>query len=128
MKKAILLTIYEHPDKFPPTLNAIRALSKVFEKVIILYKDDINLDVDFPRNCIIYKISSVNLLYASIFIKIKTYLSFITTLLKISLKHKPDWLLAYDQYSFLACTLAKIRLKKISLWYHNHDITDLSNL
>ncbi|MFN0293145.1 glycosyltransferase [Pedobacter helvus] len=124
MSSTILITIYDNPDKFPPTLNAIYILSKKYRKVIIVWRGNPNIKLNLPDNCIHYCVSSGNLIDSSYFIKIYVLIKFLLSVIKHFRNYRPKWLVSYDCYSFTAALFVKLINKHMKIWYHNHDITD----
>lgn len=126
-KNVILITVYDQPDKFPPTLNAVQELVKLGEKVIVLYRKDAKkTPTEKKTDHIEIGIVDKNTLYAVSWRKLLFFLRFSLNLWYYNIKYRPSINLTYDSYSFGAFILIKRFIRDTKLWYHNHDVTDLN--
>ena len=48
--KKVLVTIYVHPEYYPPTLNAINELSLIFDEVVVVTRNLAASKWKFPEN------------------------------------------------------------------------------
>ncbi len=127
----ILVSIYHHPEFYPPTLNAIINLATIAEKVIVLTRNQMDDDFPYPSNVIILKTGSrVDIKMSevkSIPWKLFSFLQFVWATKKIIKQHKPALVINYDNIPLLATYMArKIGTRKFRWWYHNHDIAELN--
>lgn len=127
MKKNILISIYGQPENYPPTLNAIQIISKIFTKVYVLYKAHSEIFWDYPKNVILIPsgniISIENQKNSSIPSKIKQHISFLIKFRELIKKTNFHTILVYDYFPTMSLyfSLSSISKKSI-LWYHNHDV------
>ncbi len=126
----ILVSIYHHPEFYPPTLNAIINLATIAEKVIVLTRNQMEDDFPYPSNVIIFKTGNqVDVKISerkSIPWKLFSFMQFVWATKNLIRQHKPAWVINYDNIPLLATHLArKIGTRKFRWWYHNHDISEL---
>lgn len=128
MEKTVLIAIYDHPDKFPPTLNAINEFVRLNNKVIVLYRNTTHkpFNLNKQANCIGISINDTNNLNSPAWLKLLFFLRFTFHLWRCHIKYKPQVNLVYDSYSFASFHLIKSFVRKTKLWYHNHDVADLN--
>lgn len=128
MKKTVLVALYDNPDKFPPTLNAINELVKLNNKVIVLCRNPTShkkFNLNEKTNCIGIDINDNGNLNSSAWLKLLFFIRFTLHLWRCNIKFRPQINLVYDSYSFAGFHLIKSFVRKTKLWYHNHDVTDL---
>jgi len=133
MKKSILISMYSHAELYPPTLNAIGELSKIFDQVVLIQRSHLINEWKYPLN--VKVISHGKLMTtkqqenSSIFLKLALFLSFTWLIFTTSLKIRPAIILVYDPLAFMSFQLAKPFLNgKKLVWYHNHDIWETFQL
>jgi len=127
--KKLVIAIYYHPEAYPPTLNAINELAKVFDEVYLLYSPHLPNCWVYPDNVKIHANGrqmtvkdQANLPVAK---KIFLFAGFCILFLKLAIKHKPKMILVYDALPLLSYHLFKKFLSfNHKIWYHNHDILD----
>lgn len=122
--------IYYHPEAYPPTLNAIRELSKSFDNISIIHRPHIKGTWEYPQN--VKAIASGKLITSreqetsSTVKKILFFLQFVLDLFLECRKKKPAVILLYDVHALFAYRLIRpLLFFKHIFWYHNHDISEL---
>jgi glycosyltransferase involved in cell wall biosynthesis len=123
----ILIIVYNHPEGFPPTLNAVDELSKIASTLVMVGRNTGLETWTYPSNCKVYYsgdyIEIRKSEQQSIFKKIRFFLDFLFLTISKGRTRKWDLVIAYDPMGLLACRLALPFLKgKPLLWYHNHDV------
>jgi glycosyltransferase involved in cell wall biosynthesis len=133
MKKynRIVVSIYIHPDFYPPTINAINNLAEQCEELIVVTRNNSKEDYFIGNNVKSVKIGDYIKPYdfekKSIAIKIITFLKFTFKLLQYSKSKKTDWIICYDSIPLFSLFLINwILPTKIKYWYHNHDVPDVN--
>jgi glycosyltransferase involved in cell wall biosynthesis len=126
-KQVALVAIYGHPEAYPPTLNCIQEVSKIFSKVYLLGRNVYQSAWSYPENCTeklsggyadLRAIEQMHILRRVLF-----FITFTKDLFFTVSRQKPDLVLVYDPMSLFAYLLIiKIVKKKVILWYHNHDV------
>ena len=126
----IIIAIYSHPEFYPPTLNSINELSKIFKKIIVYSRNVLASDWEYPQNVelivsgtyVSIRDSETQTLYK----KISSFLTYTNGFRKLIYSENPDWVQVCDAIP-LAC-LSLMRLpnwnKNFKLWYHSHDVLD----
>jgi len=130
--KKILVTIYLHPEYYPPTLNAIHEFSLIADEVIVVTRNMI-LNEKFPENVVMKLsgnyISLTDSMQHSFFKKIKSFLEYLKLLYNNIKVNKPDLVVAHDPIAlFSYWILNKTFNNNHLVWYHNHDVTDINNV
>ncbi|HLK28375.1 MAG TPA: glycosyltransferase [Puia sp.] len=129
----ILATTYAHPDFLPPTINAIREMSKSFDRVIVISRNLSDAKVDFDKN-VIQKVSGRyqhvrDSELAPLHKKVQSFFQYVSLLRRSINLYKPEVVVVYDAVPLFAYWLVlKLISCKPLLWYHNHDTTDFSQL
>jgi len=120
----IVLTIYVHPDYYPPTLNAIAELSKSADRVIVVTQKLHSSDWVFPKNVEIqYAFKSKDDLGFGSFFPLVRYYKYWQLLRNVWKKNSPDILIAHDPMAIASIWLLnKFHKIRVPLWYHNHDV------
>jgi glycosyltransferase involved in cell wall biosynthesis len=126
----VLVSVYQHPEYFPPTRSAIFLLSQEYSEVIVLTRNNFKeVKSDFPANVKFIKIGQFidlreserkSILWKScMFIKfwITYQILIYTSNFKLVLIYDPIPLFAH----YISC-----KKKKVIFWYHNHDIIEIS--
>lgn len=125
--KNILIIGYNHPEGYPPTLNAIGDLSRIAEHITVIGRNAARETWVYPANCKVYYSSAYCDVWSaekkSIFRKIKFFTDFLILMLWEGRKYSWDVVLAYDPMGLFASWLIFPFLKgKKIFWYHNHDV------
>jgi glycosyltransferase involved in cell wall biosynthesis len=133
MKKynRIVVSIYVHPDFYPPTINAINNLAEQCEELIVITRNNCKEDYFIGDNVKFVKIGNYIQPYdfeqKSIVFKIITFLKFTFKVLQYSKNKKTDWLISYDFIPLFSFYLINSLLPKTTkYWYHNHDVPDVN--
>ncbi|MFY7964869.1 MAG: hypothetical protein ACOVO1_08225, partial [Chitinophagaceae bacterium] len=130
MKRAVV-SIYFHPEYYPPTINAINCLAQMYEEVIVITNN--NSDIDFFIGNNIKVVRADKKLYSPIEFE-KTPLSYkIIAFIKYTLKFwkytfsgKTNLILMYDPMPLLPYYIVSMLLSKKKIyWYHNHDMSEI---
>src|SRR5690348_10464486 len=123
----LVIGIYYHPEAYPPTLNAVTALSDIFESISIVYRPNLKGSWQYPEN--VKPIASGNFITSEeqaasgFFQKISFFRKFVADLKKECLAAQPSVILLYDPLPLLAYSMIKASLTfPHRVWYHNHDI------
>ena len=129
----ILVTTYHHPDYYPPTLNAIAALSNSFEEVIVITRNVSQAEFDFSENVVFKKSGAYADLRdtekAPVQKKAFSFFQYVSLLLKNIRSYKPGILLMYDSISLFAYWLIRNLIPHNHIvWYHNHDTADINRV
>lgn len=129
----ILCVSYIHPEYYPPTLNAIGELSKIFDSVLVLFRaHKKNEWIYAPNVKLTVSGKSTNLKTqetAKTFNKVFWFLQFTFDLYNLVKSQKPKYVLLYDPIPLFAFWLIKgFCSKDIKVWYHNHDIAEISKV
>lgn len=128
--KNIVIAIYNNPEYYPPTLNAIEFLSKKYDNIYVIHRNIEGFDWKYPENVYLFysgklvslnKIKSEHIVSKMLFFFRFTFLFFVKLI-----KFKPDTIIIYDSVPTLSYRIINIFIKKPRiLWYHNHDVSDL---
>lgn len=133
MGNLLTIAIYGHPEAYPPTLNAIRELAKLFDSVHIVYRPVFEDQWEYPEN--VHMIPSGDRMTvgqqegSSLPKKILYFIRFTQKLRRELRRNKPAWLLLYDGMPTLSYYLIRPFLRhKPKVWYHNHDVYETDKL
>jgi len=126
----IVVSIYIHPDFYPPTINAINNLAEHCNELIVVTRNNCKEDYFIGDNIKFIKIGAFIRPYdfekKNVLVKINTFIKFSFQVLKNS--YNADWLVSYDAIPLLSFYLIHWFLpKKISTWYHNHDVPEIKS-
>ena len=129
----ILVTIYIHPEYYPPTLNAISEFSRISSYVSVVSRNLVKSDWEFPENVNVRLsgkyVSLADSTKQSFFKKTISFYYYLKLLYQSINQENPDIIVAYDSIALFACwILNKLSSKRIYFWYHNHDRGELKNL
>ena len=131
--KHITILIYPHPELYPPTLSAIEELSQIADTIDVVTRNMLASNWEYPKNVRINYINKKKYVgfgieKVSFGLKIIHFLKFVMMSHRLIKKNKSKIVLAYDAIPLYVAHLLKATLKKQDslLWYHNHDVTDLS--
>lgn len=127
--KSVLVAIYNHPDQYPPTRNAVSVLSKKFQKVYLLYRPNSQVANDFDSNVIETQWATLEPKNPSTLQKLLQFKSFTFKIRKIILEQQPDVVIVHDNLALYSLHLVlKFTTVQSLLWYHNHDIPQITNI
>lgn len=124
----LVSAIYYHPESYPPTLNALGELSKIFDQITIVHRPHLKGNWIYPHN--VKAVASGKLMSAheqeqsSKFLKASMFLRFVNDLWKACRSADPEVVLIYDAHALFAYSLIRRWLKPHKLWYHNHDVSE----
>ena len=129
----IVSAIYSHPDYYPPTLNAVNFLAKHVTEIKIISRNVKEDEISFPSNVSLEKSGHFKTIRdteaANYFWKIKSFIGFLLLLYQSIIKYHPEWVLLYDPIPLFAFKILRPFIKKKpKLWYHNHDVMELTRL
>ena len=129
----ITVLIYAHPELYPPTLSAIEELSQIADTIDVVTRNMLASKWEYPKNVRVHYINKKKYVgfgieKVSFGLKIIHFLKFVMMSHRLIKKNKSKIVLAYDAIPLYVAHLLKATLKKQDslLWYHNHDVTDLS--
>lgn len=131
MFKRIVVSIYLHPDFFPPTINAINNLAKECEELIVITRNNSLDDYSSSSNVKFIKNKEFALPYelekTSMTKKIVSFLNFTRNFFKYAVSSKTDLVVLYDPIPlFSYFVINKFIKKKTKVWYHNHDMPNIN--
>jgi glycosyltransferase involved in cell wall biosynthesis len=127
--KTLLVAIYNHPEYYPPTLNALENLSSMYRDIYVLHRNLYGFNWKYPSNVHLVgtrnQYSPREVEVASVIKKLAWYLAYSWKLLIMMRKYKPDTLLIYDYLAILAYRMIYLFAPKPRVtWYHNHDVAE----
>jgi hypothetical protein len=130
----VLVSIYTHPEGYPPTFNAINNLSKKADHLSVLATETLDTRWNYDSNVRLHLLPSekdrFKAMRRSKKEKLMTYIGFCRAYLRIIKSEKPDVILIYDNVALLLYYLIHFFIPsklKPKLWYHNHDVFPLSS-
>lgn len=132
-KIKIVSCIYAHPELYPPTLNALAALSDSAERIWIVFPNTKETKWHFPANvtpvsCGRFR-SPLSFRKASILFKATAFLQYCRKLKALIKAEQPEWVVAYDAIALLALGIALRNVqRKPKLWYHSHDVLEANTV
>jgi len=133
-KKNLVVAIYNHPETYPPTLNAIEYLSEEYDKIYIVYRNINYINKwEYPKNVTQLTFKDVlqfeQIYTAPLYKKLLHFAKFTFLFFKTIIKVKADTVLLYDSIPVFSYRIFnKFINKPRILWYHNHDVTEIENL
>lgn len=129
----IVAAIYFHPEAYPPTLNAVNELSKIFSNIYLIHRPHLITSWQFPQN--VKLVPSGSLLNikdqetAPSFKKVFWFLQFTFNLYSLIKSQKPKYVLLYDPLPLFAFWIIRAFCSKdLKIWYHNHDVAEISKV
>ncbi len=133
MKKNLVCALYNHPEAYPPTLNAIGELSKIYDNIYLIYRPNLPDLWDYPENVFLIrsqkKISVNDQASLSAVSKFFLFFSFTSGFLRACYKYKPQTILVYDSVALFTYHLIRKMLSfKHIIWYHSHDVADTAQI
>jgi hypothetical protein len=128
----ILVVIYAEINGFPPTFNMLNYLANKNFIVSVISRGLDNtsylINHKVKKYFIGKNIDADRQLEINILSKFYLYIKFMFKLLRIVNKNKPKFILAYDPIALAFVFLvSKITGKNFQIWYHNHDILEISS-
>ncbi len=124
--KSVLLAIYNHPDQFPPTRNAIHLLAREFEKIFVVFRPNSLNSNDFPSNVVESRWSQMEPTNPSLINKILQFIRFIRKMKRIVATENPGLIIVYDNLALYGMYwVLKWTKTKAMVWYHNHDVPQM---
>jgi len=131
MKPRLLITIYANPDYYPPTVYAVRILSKYF-KIHILCRNMSEPFQDYPSEVTIERTgeyaSARGKEAASASAKLTEYTKFIARARTLIKKMQPLTVYAYDPHAFVASMVGRAGRRSTPLIFHAHELPETQNL
>lgn len=130
MKKRIIVAIYSNAELYPPTLNAVNELAKIYDQVIMIHRNHLLGTWKYSKNVIVVPhgrlMTARQQENASVFLKFWLFFTFTILLLAKALKYKPKCILLYDPIALFSFHLIhRLLSPSMKIWYHNHDVGDL---
>ena len=128
----ILVTIYQDPVGYPPTLNAVSELAKMNHEVTVICKKHYESNWEYPASVNVVHFHSLihinQLKTLPIQTKVRLFLQYVKTLRQHIRSQKPVVVLCYDNIALLGYWLATQMIsKRPLLWYHNHDVLEMND-
>jgi glycosyltransferase involved in cell wall biosynthesis len=129
--KSMVIAIYTHPEYYPPLLNAIDELAKNTDHLYVLSRNLKENQWKYPSVVEMAKSGEIIDIRAvekqSINWKLNSFLKFTFAFYKLLTRRKHEWVVCQDPISLLAYRLIRhFIFYKPRLWYHNHDVVELS--
>lgn len=129
----ITVACYTHPELYPPVLSAIQELSPLTEGIEVITRDMLDSHWNYPANVSLYYVNKTGykgfeIETIPVYKKLWHFISFVKQIQQSIIKHKSQVLIVHDVIPLFAAYMLRHMLKKhrVALWYHNHDVTDLS--
>jgi hypothetical protein len=124
------MLIYNHPEYYPPTLNAIDQLSEISDSIIVIARNNKFPSWEYPANVELHSsgdfVSIRESEAESTGWKIKSFFKFTRLAFRMCRKYKPEWVIAYDSIPLLSTRILKWFFgSSFKLWYHNHDVSEI---
>lgn len=131
--KHITVACYTHPELYPPVLSALDQLARYTDGIDLLTRRMLDSHWRYPENVRVHYINKVNykgfgIEQRPMWQKLWHFRSFVRGLKRFLIDHDSQVLMVHDVIPLYAAYLLRATLKKrgITLWYHNHDVTDKS--
>lgn len=129
-KNSIIVAVYSHPEFYPPTLNAIQELSKQFDTVIVLCRNVLKSEWNYPNNVQLIKSGKYRSIRDSeksnTIVKALSFLTFTLLFFKLLISVKPRFIQVCDVIPLFSLFLIKKFISnKAKIWYHNHDVSEI---
>ena len=127
MKPQLLITIYANPDYYPPTVYAVRILSRYFA-VHILCRNMDKPTQDWPRDVTIERIgeyaSPRDKEAASAAAKLLEYSQFVARTRTLIRQMQPALVYSYDAHAFVASIVGRTGSGSTPLIFHLHELPE----
>ena len=121
----IIISIYVHPEYYPPTLNAITELSKRADRVIVVTQKFVDTNWQFPSNVEVVTAIGKNIEGNKIPFKnaYSGFYRFYNLFKNVLVSSSTELIVVHDPMA-LACIwlLYLFGYVKAKVWYHNHDV------
>jgi glycosyltransferase involved in cell wall biosynthesis len=131
MKPRLLITIYANPDYYPPTVYAVRILSKYF-KIHILSRNMSEPFQEWPSDVTIERIGEYAQARekeaASASAKLIEYAKFVARTRSLIKQMQPLTVYSYDAHAFVASIAGRAGRRSIPLIFHAHELPETENL
>jgi glycosyltransferase involved in cell wall biosynthesis len=131
--KHITVAAYTHPELYPPVLSAIDELALNSERIDVITRNMLVSKWRYPSNVKMNYMNDKNYIGFGIekipmWLKLYHFFKFIFQIRKMMKTKNSKLLIVHDVIPLFAAFLLRKQLKKqsIKLWYHNHDVTDMS--
>ncbi|MCA0446047.1 MAG: glycosyltransferase [Bacteroidetes bacterium] len=133
MPAKLVLSVYSHPEFYPPTLNAIQCLADDGFFISVVCRNVLKSEWTYPAGTKIYAAGSftdIRQVEKKPFLwKIFSFFNYLWVFRKTIARSKPEWVVVYDEIPLFALSLIRWTLRpKFKVWYHNHDPLDLSGV
>ena len=130
-EKSITVSIFTHPELYPPVLNMIDELAEVFGKVYVISRNLVKTNWEYPSRVQFVTSGEYKPIRESEKApakwKIKSFLKFTRDFYKTLKREKSEWVMCNDPISFYSFRLIRPFLGyPIRLWYQSHDVAELS--
>lgn len=131
--ESALIALYHHPERFPPTLNAIHELASIYSSISVVFRSTNPSEWNYPEQVRLagdgqFIESSVQE-KLPILQKLLLFSKFALHLRKQLQIQKPGLLLIYDNMALLAYFLIRWSVRRPDVfWYHSHDIPSFAAL
>lgn len=126
----IVVSIYNPPEYYPPTLYAVELLAKKAESLIIVTRNITCKSYSYPPNVEVIRVGESLTMDEAMgqgqVKKIKAFIQFIRKLTAVIKKQRPQVCLGYDSIGLYTLHLARklgAPAPKV-YWYHNHDVQE----
>ena len=131
MKPRLLITIYANPDYYPPTVYAVRILSRYFAIHILCRNMDKPIE-EWPPEVTIERIgeyaSAPEKEAAGAGAKLIEYATFAARTRALITQMQPAVVYSYDPHAFVASMLGRIGRRSIPLIFHLHELPETRSL
>lgn len=129
MKPSLLVCIYQNPDYYPPTFNAVRILSEYF-RVVVIGRNIRPCFAVWPNDVEVRRIGTYGDLddkaAAGAIAKLAEYRSFARAIALALQEFAPVLVYAYDPHAFEAVLRAGARVRAIPVIYHLHEMPEFA--
>jgi len=128
-----VVSIFGHPEFYPPTLNALRELSKNADEIFLLGRNVRPTEWKYPENVNViltgHFMTVKKVQEANFFLKFLFFFQFTIKFYKLLIRHRPEWVLCYDAIPLLSFRIARLFISSPpKLWYHNHDVMKMEDM
>lgn len=132
-EKNIIIAVYSHPEFYPPILNLIECISPHFDHIVVLSRNVLKSEWEYPKNVTLVTVGNFQNIRASekanVLKKILFFLNFSIHLWRLITRYNPKWIHLNDTIPlFSYSTLSHFLRFKTKVWYHNHDVVAINEL